>query len=190
VSCKHSWQGDVYGLAVYKYSLTDSAVARHYESWVKSKNFSFAEKEAPFLLYLFDEKTGTRAIDHAGGNRHLNMPPTTKVLERRFLLPPRNGIDVDTLISKDVIINLMGFGPLGFVLCATMAKFRGIFRKYDVLIALVVCFGVSLIIEIAQAWIPSRNSDLLDLVFNTIGGLIGAVAYLTISNRIGTAIDQ
>jgi glycopeptide antibiotics resistance protein len=36
-----------------------------------------------------------------------------------------------------------------------------------------LCFLLSLAIELAQAWIPSRSSQMLDLMLNTLGGATG-----------------
>ena len=177
VNGKHSWRGDVYGLAIYRYLLTESDVAHHFDSWSKDHNFSFAETGRPFLLYVFDEKGGPKAIDRAGGNRHLHIPPSTKVIDQRFLSPPWNGFKINRASIQDITANLLGFIPFGFILSATLCKLGGIFRKHHVFFAIAVSFGVSLLIEILQAWIPSRNSDLLDLVLNTSGGSIGAIIF-------------
>ncbi len=71
---KHSWRGDVYGLAFYRHILTAQDAARHFNRWSKDQNFSFAKNDRPFVLYLFDEKGGERVLDHAGGNHHLRIP--------------------------------------------------------------------------------------------------------------------
>lgn len=186
---KHSWRGDIYGFALYRYPLIDSEVAHHFDRWSKNQNFYFAETGAPSLLYIFDEMSGPRASDHAGGSRHLHIPSRAKVLERQFLAPPRGGMDPAKLNVMDVVINFVGFIPFGFILSATLSKRGGMFRKYGIFLAVGACFTVSLVIEIVQAWIPLRSSDLLDLVFNTSGGLVGAVIYLTISGRIGAPYD-
>ena len=67
--------------------------------------------------------------------------------------------------------------PLGFVLIATFVKAGGFFERHGALIAIFLCFAVSLTIEILQAWMPSRSSDCLDLVLNTLGAILGVIAY-------------
>ncbi len=188
ISVKHSWRGDIFGMAIYPHTLSESEVALHFGKWTRSQNFSFAEKDNPSILYIFDEKTGTMAIDHSGGDRPLHILPTAKVLKRQFLVPPRGGRNLKKWNINDIVINLLGFIPLGFVLSATLDKIGGIFRKRTAFLTAMACFAVSLFIETVQTTIPSRNSDLLDLVFNTAGGLIGAVVYLMLKRRFSTAL--
>ncbi len=71
--------------------------------------------------------------------------------------------------------------PLGFILSATFIQFGGIFKKRVILVTVVLCFTLSLIIEVAQGWIPSRSSQILDLMLNTSGALIGAMTYKAIA---------
>jgi glycopeptide antibiotics resistance protein len=42
---------------------------------------------------------------------------------------------------------------------------------------MLVCGAISLTIELAQAWIPSRSSQMLDLILNTLGGGIGVLLH-------------
>jgi hypothetical protein len=154
---RHSWKGDVYGLAFYGYTLTAQDAALHFKRWSKDQDFSFAKKDRPFLLYLFDEKGGERVLDHAGGNHHLRIPTRIQILERKILALPENGFEFNRKHIQDIIINLVGFILFGFVLTATLIKLGGIFKKHSVLIAVSLCFIVSLIIEIVQAWLPSRS---------------------------------
>lgn len=174
---KHPWRGDVYGLALYDYPLSSKEAQLHFNRWAETGNFSFAGNENPSLLYLFDEKEGTRVLDHAGGNHHLELPSMMKILERKILEPPWKDIRLDRNYLKDAIINLIGFIPFGFILFATFLRFGGVFEKHGVLITAAFCFLVSIALELFQAWIPSRSSQMMDLVLNTLGGFTGAVLY-------------
>ncbi len=65
---------------------------------------------------------------------------------------------------------LFGFVPLGVALMLVLGR-RGRLTDGRALLATVaLCFVFSLAIEVAQAWVPSRSSNLLDLVLNTVGG--------------------
>ena len=174
---KHSWKGDVYGVAFYRYTLTDQDVAMHFDNWGKHRNFLFAMKNKPVVLYLFDEKGDKRAFDHAGGNYDLNIPSRMKILDKKILSLTREQLNFDSGFILDIIINFAGFIPLGFVLIATFVNVGGSLKKYGILITVVLCFTISLAIETLQAWIPSRSSDFLDLLFNTFGALLGVMIY-------------
>jgi len=56
-----------------------------------------------------------------------------------------------------------------------------------VVLAVVVGFGVSLAIELLQAYLPSRDSSLRDLITNTAGTLFGALAAVWYSRKRATA---
>jgi len=156
----------------------------HFDRWVQVQNFSFVNKEKPFVLYVFDEEVGERAFDHASGNNHLKIPSRMPILKKKILFPARTAFKFDRSFYVDSIINLLGFIPLGFILSATFVKIGGTFEKHDFLIAVSFCFAVSLIIEIFQAWIPSRHSDMLDVILNTFGALVGAIMYRFLILRI------
>ena len=53
------------------------------------------------------------------------------------------------------------------------ARLHGAAKKKTVFITLFLCVLVSLIIETAQAWMPSRSSSQLDLICNAAGSGIG-----------------
>ncbi len=173
---RHSWRGAVHGLAFYRYPLTAPDVALHFNRWSKTRKFSFAKPDKPSLLYFFDENGGARAIDHSGGNHHLKIPSGVPILKREILALTWFEFGFNRSHVTDIFINLLGFFPLGFLLTATLIKSGGAFGKQAVLITVGVCFMTSLTIEIIQAWMPSRSSDLLDLGANTMGALIGAIS--------------
>lgn len=167
---RNDWNGDVLGLAVYWYPLSGQDAATQFRQWFKDKSFLFAQKYHPDMLYVFDEQSGEKVIDHAGGNIDFHIPSKMKILDKKILSFSLSGLT----FNADFMINLIGFIPLGFFLNATFAKTGGGFERQGFLITVVFCFFVSLFIEVFQAWIPSRNSDVLDLVLNTFGGLLGA----------------
>ena len=170
---KHSWRGDVYGLAFFNHILGAQDAALHFKRWSQDRNFSFAKKGNPFLLYYFDEEEGTRVSDHAGGDHNLNIPPRMPILKKELLSSPWEGFKLDKKGIEDIVLNLVGFIPLGFVFTSTLVGVGGVFKKKAAFISLFFCFMVSLVIETAQAWLPSRSSSQLDLMCNTAGSVIG-----------------
>ena len=171
---KQPWRGDIYGLAFYNYPLSSDEATSHFNRWSIDRNFSFASKENPSLLYVFGEKAGTKVHDNSGGKHHLEIPSRMRVFGRKILTLTAVEFMSRSALIKDIVINFLGFMPFGFVLFATLNRSGGGFDKHAFLYTVVSCFLVSLSIEILQSWIPSRSSNILDLALNTLGGLTGA----------------
>jgi len=101
---KHSWKGDVYGVAFYRYILTDQDVAMHFDNWTKHRNFLLATKYKPVVLYLFDEKGGRKVVDHAGGNYDLEIPSRMQILDKNILSLTWGQLNFDSGFIRDIII--------------------------------------------------------------------------------------
>ena len=170
---RHSWRGDVYGLALYRHFLTDQDAILHFKRWSQDRNFSFAKNGKPMVLYFFDEKEGTRFLDHAGGNHDFAIPSWLPILKKEIFSSPWKRFKFDKKTIEDIVMNLVGFIPLGLVLTSTLSGLCGTFKTKVVYFALFLCVLVSLSIETAQAWMPSRSSSQLDLICNTAGSVIG-----------------
>jgi hypothetical protein len=183
---KHSWEGSIRGLALYRSVLSDHQVALHYSEWRKDGNFRFAEKEKPWVLYTFDEKTGIKAIDHGTGKNDLTIPERMTVFKMTFLESSIEKLKIDSGVIADLIINFLGFMPFGFFFSALLFRRCGKFPIYFILIAGSAGFLLSLFIEVAQAWLPSRNSDAFDLILNTTGALLGAMLFGFMGSSIKT----
>jgi VanZ family protein len=74
----------------------------------------------------------------------------------------------------DVIINVLGFVPLGFLAMGLLAEMRrtGFWQSLGSVVAFCLC--VSLAIELVQYFLPGRSSSMVDLLTNTLGALVGA----------------
>ncbi len=76
---------------------------------------------------------------------------------------------------KNVGINIGGFIPLGFFFCAYLTLAGKITRP-----ALVTVFlgaAVSVTIEVLQAYLPTRDSGMTDIITNTLGTCLGVILY-------------
>jgi VanZ family protein len=184
VHASDPWKGDVFGFAAYSNALTADQVSRHFAHWSERKTFSFGGVEGPFLLYSFDEGGGHEARDQSVRRAHLEIPASLVALERRALAPlPRNIENMNAFIV-DVTVNLLGFVPFGFFLATVLGHSRR--SKWKViLMATAYGFLLSFGIELAQAWMPSRDSSQLDLLMNTAGTLLGVAVALFDSTRHG-----
>ena len=187
---RQSWRGDIYGLALYGSALSGKKILSHFVQWSNTKDFSFIAQEKPAVLYLFDEGGGSKVLDHSGGKHDLEIPPRMKILKKKILPLGWDEWKFNRSVLQDVVINLMGFIPLGFFFAATLLKLGGIYRRHYRLIAICLGFMISLFIEILQMWIPSRSSEMRDLLMNTLGAFLGTMIcrfaaqyYLRLSRR-------
>jgi hypothetical protein len=84
---------------------------------------------------------------------------------------------------SDLLIYLVGnvalFVPLGFFLYLAMRHFAG---TGQLVVTTVICAQVSLGVEILQLPIWSRSSDIDDIITNTAGAFVGALAAYVLLN--------
>lgn len=74
--------------------------------------------------------------------------------------------------TEDIVVNILGYVPLGFVLAPTLLSRLG---RISAIVATTLLAGLlSLSIETAQNFLPTRISSNLDLGCNIAGALIGA----------------
>jgi glycopeptide antibiotics resistance protein len=78
----------------------------------------------------------------------------------------------------DVLTNLLGFIPFGFFLSAYlwMRKPRSIFQL--LLTTTVIAGCISLSIELIQVYLPTRSSQLMDVITNILGTAFGVTLLL------------
>lgn len=72
----------------------------------------------------------------------------------------------------DVLSNLVGYAPLGFLLAVTLLR-AGLALRAAVW-ATLACAALSLAVETLQNFLPARVPSNVDLVLNTAGGALGA----------------
>ena len=170
-----SWQGDIHSLAFCKGAFPEKAVERLV--WGPEGSAypnKFGEADA-FFAYDFSQINGNTVKDLSGNSVDIHIPDRVVPLEKKILARPGPDLEIDRRLFLDVAINFLGFVPLGFLLAAVLSHSALLSIKQRISLAVLVCFLLSLGIEVAQAWLPSRDSSLLDLVMNTMGGGGGAL---------------
>lgn len=167
------WSGQVSGLAIYDRGLTADEVSQHYETWTNGKQAGLAASEGAVALYLFNEGEGNVVHNHVDPATDLLIPERFFVLHEAFLERPWNEYRPDWNYWKDVGVNIAGFIPLGFFSCAYFSSMQTTRRA--VLLTIAFGFAVSLTIEVLQAFLPTRDSGMTDLLTNTFGTALGAI---------------
>jgi hypothetical protein len=178
---RDNWPGRVTGLAIYDVALTPSQVEEHFVRWTREDRPIVDGEKHPMALYLFDEQRGSIVRDRMNGGYDLAIPARYFLLHPPFLepvwAPYRSQWDgwMTRSYWSDVLLNVAGFVPLGFFLTAYLSRvgLLASTRMTTILLGL----AISLTIEIAQYFLPTRNSSMTDLLTNTIGTAVGATLY-------------
>ena len=174
-----SWPGRLRGLALYGSELSAAQVAQHYEEWTQKGKPVAPDNERVRALYVFDEHAGRIVHDHTRSGNDLYIPEHFLVLNHILLEPPWKEINTQHNYLKNVLINIAGFVPLGFLVCAYFASIQRI--RYAAAATVIVGFTVSFTIEILQAYLPTRFSGMTDIITNTLGTCVGVVLYSAVA---------
>ncbi len=172
---KNPWKGDIRGLALYGRRLSETDSGLHCERWRRTRSFASAKDGSPLLLYTFDEGGGKVIGNSMGTGYPLHIPAKSRILYPKFFSRSWDTARLANNLTLDAFLNFFGFIPFGMVLAATLVKMGGRLEKHSISISGGAGILVSATIEIIQAWMPSRSSDLQDLILNSAGMLAGAV---------------
>jgi len=168
----HPWRGEIRGLAVYSKELEPDEVFRNYENWT-ARGDSGEGLEGTIARYVFNEKTGAEIHNTLPSGPDLEIPKRFEVPHKPMLQSPANEYEWNWGYAKDLLQNIAGFVPVGFLLCGYFALSRG--QKIAILYATLAGGLLSFAIEVMQACIPSRGSGVTDIITNTVGAALGAV---------------
>ncbi|HSH16728.1 MAG TPA: VanZ family protein [Verrucomicrobiae bacterium] len=187
VHTSQSWPGELSFFALRPQRLTDHDIEERYQAWRANGERLSDPATQPLLLFRFDEGGGSIIRNHGSIPEPLTIPPRPHALGARALAHDLTGDSSDQSLALDVALNFAGFLPFGvaFALVARTRR-RGWFGL--LLVTTLAGCGLSLFIELGQAWIPSRDSSLRDLVLNTAGAAVGAGLLLIVSKVTGRAL--
>jgi VanZ family protein len=169
----NSWTGDILGLAVYDHAITSGEIAQHYGIWRSQKPWLLQSARA---LYTFDERTGDVVHNRTGPAPDLIIPANFKPLNLTVLAVPHPF----RFRRIDTVVNVLGFMPFGFLLCAYLQDGKHYSRKKAFVGTIMLGAVTSLSIELLQVFLPSRDSSLLDVVNNIAGTTLAAFVQVSI----------
>lgn len=181
-SSNDSWSGNILELAIASHELTPAQVAASFHLRTsQSSSGTQADSESWDAEYLFSERRGSVVHGRGDSAPDLRIPRRYSVLHRPFLQPPwyhyrdRESAAFHSSYWLDVGVNIAGFIPVGFcfaVFFCTVARVR-----HPLAATIFSGFALSLMIEVLQAWLPTRNSGLTDVITNTLGTAVGVALY-------------
>ncbi|NLG19208.1 MAG: VanZ family protein [Fibrobacter sp.] len=164
------WNGDFMHLSIRQGLYTPNTVSDSRNDLLR---FDFTTKKQPEYYVSSGRYKDTKLIVPVRFS-----PPFKKVLTPFWI-----DFKPDKHYLFDVILNLIGFVPSGFLLGLILVLCKVKTRK-ALIITLVVLASVSLTIELLQVTLPSRTSQLSDLILNGSGGLIGGVIAIWFAKMI------
>ena len=170
---KSSWAGTLFGVAIFNRALEAKDVAAHQDLWTWGSALDLAREPGLAALYNFAEGTGQETRDHSPAHHHLLIPARYVVLEKTVL--GGSTALAGWSATRDIVLNVLGFVPFGFLTFRSSQGTSPARWMQAVIISTLAGATLSLIIEVGQVWLPTRNSSLLDLFCNTAGTGIGAL---------------
>ena len=165
------WSGKLKGFAVYSRELTDVEAAEHYHNWISST--SQPDLEGAVALYAFSEGQGAVAHNEITAEPDLQIPAAFQIPHKFLLKSSLLEYRDDGQFPKDFIVNVIGFIPLGFLLCGYWTLTKN--PRFAFICVVLSCGTFSFLIEFTQFFIPNRGSGWTDVISNTLGGIVGAI---------------
>jgi glycopeptide antibiotics resistance protein len=158
----------------------------------KQNNLLQVTVQASFFIYVFAvlQLTGYfilfKEISSHGWWDKMNQRIET---HDRVNLEPFKTIDIYHTWDKQIIGNFVMLLPLGIYLPLIYKRFR---KAYNFFMVLLICFLVSVGIELLQLATSYRSTDIDDVILNTLGGGAGFLIYQLIKSIVTpkTRVDQ
>ena len=171
----YSWSGQLKGLAIYNRELSAAEVSQSSVDWTKGSDLDLTKHEGAAARYLFDEGHGNVVRNEVDSSTNLLIPERFFVLHPEFLERPWDEYRPGWRYWKNIAVNVVGFIPLGFFFYAYLSHVRKC--EYPAALTIALGFAVSLTIEVLQAFLPTRDSGMTDLITNTFGTAVGVMAF-------------
>ena len=165
------------GLAIYDRQFTASEAANNYQNWTDGHPGAMTG-ESLTARYQFDEGHGALVHNRVDSATDLIIPARYSVLHPVWMAPASRRFRFGwppVSYWEDVLLNVAGLAPLGFALCAYWTSVRPL--TYSIATTIVVGLVLSLTIETIQRFLPTRASDMTDVITNTLGVAAGAFLF-------------
>jgi VanZ family protein len=187
---EQTWQGEWRALAIYARELRPDEILTHYQKWTGGSLPELVKESTATALYDFHEGSGAIIHDVEGTGPDLLIPIHYSVPHKPILQWPWEEYRPNLSYVTDLAVNVTGFVPLGFLLCAFLSGSTRYNRP--ILTTIIIGAVISLSIEILQGYIPQRSSGMTDVITNTSGTAIGCLLFAQrtvrrLLTKLGTA---
>lgn len=178
---KRPWKGRFYSLTMIDGAFSPDEVLSAHQGALSGKGLATAEIAGAYLFI----GQGNIVKGIASNWPDIEVPERFRAVHKVFLAPIP-GLEKLKENAVDVLINFTGFIPFGILYILMPFGGRGVWKA---LAAIAAGFFLSLAIESAQVFLPGRFSQLSDLVLNTAGAGVGALASHHWRKTISRLID-
>jgi Concanavalin A-like lectin/glucanases superfamily len=119
-----SWQGEITRLAIYERERGAAQITADYSGWKENRKPVQETGEAVVALYFLNEHEGRVAHNSVDALMDLVIPSRYFVLHPQFLRTPWREYHPTWGYWEDFLINITGFIPFGFCICAYLCLVR------------------------------------------------------------------
>lgn len=166
------WSGNVARVAIFEGTLDNAEISRRYKQWTKTRHL---DREVNYRGAAYEFVTPARDfvsnVWETGPD--LMIPKTFRLSKPTVLEWPDH---LDRSVFFDAVVNIAGFVPFGLATCLCLRFWTRWSISRCVAMTILVGASVSLVIELLQVFLPTRDSSLADLVTNILGTVLGAGA--------------
>jgi len=167
-SAEGAWSGKVFGLAFYSMALDGREAVQDFYQWLQKSGSPHLNRRDAVAAYRFSEGSG-RIVRNAFGTANSLFIPAVLPFRKEMLAP----LDFSRHSVEDMIVNVLGFMPFGLLLVLWLRETRPD-RPYGTFFcAVLIGILVSLVIEVVQVYLPTRDSSQMDLLCNAVGTVAG-----------------
>jgi VanZ family protein len=176
------WRGDFYILSVSSSTLTPEEVRSRYGALSRADSALASNSNSLLTQYSFSESSGSIIHNSVAHAPDLQIPERFSVPYKPILQSPLANYVNTRHYYRDVLANILGFMPYGFLLFACLVNTR--FSRFAVLYTFLSGAAFSFFIELIQGYIPQRDSGFNDVITNGLGALFGALLAALLARRI------
>ena len=166
---KSPWTGSILALRLYERALSEREIEGNREGMTGSDS-----REGLIASFALAKSHGTSIPDLSGNKNTLSVPGRVTMTNPVLAWPDwRN--QKDSSPAGDIVVNILGFVPIGFLFTFWRERAHGSGRWAVFLLAVLVGALISLAIEVTQAFIPASDSCMVDVICNTAETGIGVL---------------
>ncbi|MFC2168325.1 VanZ family protein [Acidobacteriota bacterium] len=180
------WTGTILSLALLDRSFDIENFPKDWRLSKKNLYDADVQKDGLILAFNFENEEDVRDYDLSGNGNVILIPKRISSIGG-ILEWPDKVFRTRYSKMKDLVVNVFGFIPFGLFLLLWFKNTKRWNQRFSFLYVILIGGLLSLGIELTQVFIPARYSSLSDLLFNTVGtilGVIGLYFFLFLGKRI------